>query len=434
MNEIREKSVNIGKNTFIEDSVKLGNNISIGNNVSIMGKVVIGDGVVIQSGVVIGEEGFDYVREGNQIISKVQNSGGVIIGKDVVIGSNTCIDRGSTKDTKIGDGVKISNLCHIAHNVEIKSNCIIPAKVSISANTIIGHDSFIGAGATIKDNIVIGDSTFVGLGSVVKNNIVNSQTVFGNPARLYERKNNLVSINKINKAFNNTSRNINKTLSDISFEIHQNEFVSILGPSGCGKSTLLRIMAGLLEADSGDIESIDKSKDKKLGMVFQDDSLMPWFNVEKNVALGLKIKKMDKHTIKEKVKWALNLVGLSGYEKYYPNQLSGGMKKRAAIARCLVLEQPLMLMDEPFGALDAATKLSIQEDLLRLREKEKFSICMVTHDVEEAVYLSDRIVIVKGKPANIEEIIDINFPHPRNRDDEQFIAIKRKVLDIVHER
>lgn len=431
---MKGKNIKIGENVYIEDTVKLGNNIKIGNNVSIMGNVIIGDGTVIQSGVVIGEEGFDYVREGNQVISKIQGDGSVIIGKYVVIGSNTCIDRGTTKDTKIGDGVKISNLCHIAHNVEIKSNCIIPAKVSISSNTIIGHDSFIGAGATIKDNIVIGDSTFVGLGSVVKNNIVNSQTVFGNPARLYERKNNLISINKINKTFSNSSNNTDKTLDDISFEINQNEFVSILGPSGCGKSTLLRIVAGLLDADSGNIESNNKSKDKKLGMVFQEDSLMPWFNVEKNVALGLKIKKMDKNKIKEKVKWALDLVGLSGYEKYYPHQLSGGMKKRAAIARCLVLEQPLMLMDEPFGALDAATKLSIQEDLLKLREKEKFSICMVTHDVEEAVYLSDRIVIVKGKPANIEEIIEINLPHPRDRDGEQFIAIKQKILDIVHDR
>lgn len=432
--EYKDKNIIIGHNVFIEDTVQLGENIKIGNNVTIVGKVRIGNGTIIQSGVVIGEEGFNYTGNLKRVVDNEIHDYGVLIGDDVLISSNSCISKGCIKDTKIGNGVKISNLCQIAHDVEIKDNCIITAKVSIAANTIVGSNCFIGAGSTIKDNIVIGDNTFIGLGSVVKNNIMSSKTVFGNPARLYERKNNLITINKVNKTFLNDKKVNVKILDNISFEIKQNEFVAILGPSGCGKSTLLRIMAGLLKADNGEINQNEKSKENKFGMIFQEDSLMPWYNVEKNVALGLKIKKIDKKVIKEKVKWALDTVGLKGYEKYYPHQLSGGMKKRVAIARCLVLEQQLMLMDEPFSALDAATKAVIYDDLLDLRGREKFSICMVTHDVEEAILLADRIMIVKGNPACIEEIIDINIPYKRDRDSEEFIAIKKKILDIIYER
>ena len=159
--------------------------------------------------------------------------------------------------------------------------------------------------------------------------------------------------------------------------------------------------------------------------------MFPWFTVEKNIDLGLKIQKAEKDARKERTAWALKVVGLKGYEKYYPHQLSGGMKKRVAIARSLVLNSELLLMDEPFGALDAVTKAKIQEDLLRLQKENGFSICMVTHDIEEAVALSDRILVVSGKPAEVKTIISVNLADRRNHNSDEFLAVKRMILSMI---
>lgn len=414
---------------------KTGENVIIEENVYIIGPVVIGDNVVIKSGAVIGSRGFGfYCADG--VRKEIPAVGTVIIGNNVEIGANTCIDSGMLGNTIIGDDVKIANLCHVAYNVIIGKETIIAARASVSAETVIGDRCFIGAGAIIKDNLWIGQDTFIGLGSVVKDNIYSKQTVFGNPAVNYVRKKKLLKVSNINKTFFNGRRTNNeKTLNNISFDIMDNEYVSIIGPSGCGKTTLLHIMCGLLKAEEGVVTLKGENNEiQNINMVFQEDALFPWLNLEKNVMLGLTIQGVDKQTKKEKAAWVLRMVGLSGYEKYYPHQLSGGMKKRAAIARCLVLNSSLLLMDEPFGALDMITKTALQKDLLALKEKEGFAVCMVTHDIEEAILLSDRIFIVKGKPAQIEKIVEVKLPFPRERGSREFLEVQNQIMEILEEK
>lgn len=414
---------------FPNADLKLGDNVKIEEGVSMYGCIELGDNVVIRSGAVIGQEGYEFVSDKNGDRWRLPSQGKVVIGNNVDIGANVCVDCGIIGDTIIRDNVKIANLCQVAHDVIIGRDTMMATKASISAYTEIGEKCFISAGATIKDNIKIGEETFVGMGSVVKDTIPGKFTVFGNPAVKYQRKKELLTINKINKSYKTTDE---KTLENISFDIASNEFLSILGPSGCGKSTLLKIMAGLLDADSGGMITV-KNEKLNIDMVFQEDTLMPWFNVEKNVGLGLEIKKVKKEIRKEKVAWALKIVGLEGYEKYYPHQLSGGMKKRVAIARCLVLNSDLLLMDEPFSALDSITKRKIQDDLLKLQKEQKFSVCMVTHDVEEAVALSDRIIVVAGKPAKIKTIVPVYLQNRENRSSDEFINIKNSIIDIIKE-
>lgn len=221
------------------------------------------------------------------------------------------------------------------------------------------------------------------------------------------------------------------SLNNVSVDINDHEFVSLLGPSGCGKSTLLKIISGLLKADSGSVY-IDGEEIKKpgrdRGMVFQEYALFPWMTVEKNIALGLELKKENKKKIAEKVKWAIDLVGLHGFEKNYPHQLSGGMKQRVAIARVLVMDSKVLLMDEPFGALDAFTRMNLQDDLIALWQKHKFTTVFVTHDVDEAVYLSDKIVVMTASPGEIKEVIPVEMSRPRIRVSEDFTRIRNHVL------
>lgn len=416
------------------EKIVYGANIVIGDNVTINGPAVIGDNVVIQAGAIIGTNGFGYYQNNNGKYEQIPDIGRTVIGNNVEIGANTCIDRGMTGTTYIGNGVKIANLCHIAHDVKVCDHTIIAAKASISSNAEIGENCFIGAGATIKDKLYIGNNNFIGLGSVVKDNIHYNKVIFGNPATNYVRKKKLLQVSNINKTYDLNESRTQHTLKDISFEILDNEFLTIIGPSGCGKTTLLRIMAGLLKAENGDVSFTGaEDSEKNIHMVFQDDALFPWMKVDKNVALGLKLKKQNEMEYRDKVQWAIDLVGLTGYEKYFPYQLSGGMKKRVAIARCLVLNSNLLLMDEPFGALDIVTRKELQQDILTLKEKEGFSICMVTHDIEEAILLSDRIVIVKGKPASIKEVVSIDIPLPRRVDSEEFQKVKSMISNIMND-
>lgn len=396
------------------------------SGVALSGEIRIGKNVVIKSGAVIGQDGYEFLTNKSGQNYRIPSQGKVVIGDNVEIGANTCIDRGVYGDTIIGDNVKIANLCHIAHDVTVGRNTMIAAKVSISSFSEIGYNCTLSAGVTIKDGIRIGDEVFIGMGSVVTESILGKHSVFGNPAAEYTRKSRLLKVNDINKTYSNANQ---KVLNDISFEIAKGEFVSIVGPSGCGKSTLLKIMAGLLDSDTGQL--ISKKKDGiNIGMIFQEDTLMPWFTVEKNVGMGLIIQKENKKVRKEKIKQAVRTVGLEGYEKYYPHQLSGGMKKRVAIARSLVLNSELLLMDEPFGALDAVTKAKIQEDLLRLQKENGFSICMVTHDIEEAISLSDRVIVVAGKPAEIKAIVPISIMNRKDFNSDEFINMKRTILSM----
>lgn len=221
-------------------------------------------------------------------------------------------------------------------------------------------------------------------------------------------------------------------LNNISFEIRDNEFICLLGPSGCGKSTLLKIIAGLTSADNGTVvidNKIITSPGKDRGMVFQDYALFPWLTVEGNIALGLKIRKESKEEIKKRVDWYINLVDLRGFEKSYPHQLSGGMKQRVAIARVLAMNPNILLMDEPFGALDAFTRMNLQEDLMRLWNEQEFTAVFVTHDIDEAVYLADKIVVMKASPGEIKTIVPVELSRPRERTSQEFVSIRNYVLE-----
>lgn len=207
-----------------------------------------------------------------------------------------------------------------------------------------------------------------------------------------------------------------QVLSNVSFEVGEEEVVCILGPSGCGKTTLLKIIAGLLPADSGDIRVngetvVSPGPDK--AMVFQNFALLPWLSVVSNVAIGLEAAGASKQERVERAHALVHQVGLKGFENSYPGELSGGMQQRVGLARALVVDPKVLLMDEPFGALDAQTRRVMQEDLIALHEKQAKPTVVVTHDMEEAVRLGDRVVLLTARPGRIDEIIDITLPRPR---------------------
>ena len=227
-----------------------------------------------------------------------------------------------------------------------------------------------------------------------------------------------------------------RVLLNISLDVADGEFVSVVGRSGCGKSTLLRLISGLENGYSGDIrldgEKIHKpSLDR--GLVFQDPSLLPWMTVRENVAFALVNVNLPKAEKTGRVAELIDLVGLKGFESAYPKELSGGMAQRAAIARALVTQPKVLLLDEPLGALDALTRVRLQNELQRIWLKNRMTVIMVTHDVEEAVYLSDRVVIMDPRPGRIKRIVDVPHPHPRDRSSPALHAIRDQVLaDLTH--
>ncbi len=220
-------------------------------------------------------------------------------------------------------------------------------------------------------------------------------------------------------------------LDDVSFSVSGKEFVCLLGPSGCGKSTLLKMAAGLEFPDSGSVTA-DQGAIRKpspdRGMVFQDYALFPWLSVEENIAFGLEVNGVDRGTVREKIKRFISLVGLKGFEKAHPYQLSGGMKQRVGIARVLAMSPKVLLMDEPFGALDAFTRMEMQEELMNLWQANPFTTIFVTHDVEEAVYLADRIVVMTSRPGRLKTIVPVPLARPRARTDYDFVKIRNHVL------
>ena len=221
-------------------------------------------------------------------------------------------------------------------------------------------------------------------------------------------------------------------LADVDLSIAAGSFVSLVGPSGCGKSTILRLVVGLDADYQGDI-LLDgqpiSGPGLERGIVFQEHRLMPWLTVEQNIALGLEATRLPARERAQLVAEHIELVGLAGFERAYPSQLSGGMAQRAAIARGLVNRPEMLLLDEPLGALDSLTRLKMQQELLRIQRQEAITMVMVTHDVEEAVYLSDRIVVLSPRPGRIRRIVDVDLPHPRDRVDGRFGAIRQRVLD-----
>jgi len=224
-------------------------------------------------------------------------------------------------------------------------------------------------------------------------------------------------------------------LEDINLTVEDGEFVVIVGHSGCGKSTLLKIIAGLETQDPGGIVTYNgqpvTAPGPERGMIFQEHRLMPWLTLEKNVTLGLEGK--SKCAKKKLADEYLKLVKLEDFKKAYPAQLSGGMSQRAAIARALVTGPQMLLLDEPFGALDALTKIEMQKEILKLRDEKKNTMIMVTHDIEEAVFFADRIVVMSDRPGRIRDIVRINLPRHRDRTGPDFAQYKKKVYDYFFE-
>jgi NitT/TauT family transport system ATP-binding protein len=227
-------------------------------------------------------------------------------------------------------------------------------------------------------------------------------------------------------------------LKDVSLKIYEREFVCVIGPSGCGKSTLGRIVAGLDTYPSGEV-IVDKEKVKgpsaSRGMVFQGYTLFPWKTVKENVMFGPIMGGRSKSSAERSAREWLDVVGLTKYENHYPHQLSGGMKQRVAIARALVNEPKVLIMDEPFGALDPYTRQKMQKHLLDLWRNIDITIVFITHDMDEAVLLSDRIVVLKANPGEVQEVIEVPLARPRSPDivtDSHFLQLKARINDIVH--
>lgn len=218
----------------------------------------------------------------------------------------------------------------------------------------------------------------------------------------------------------------------VSMEVMDSEFLVILGPGRCGKTVLLSMVAGLEKPVEGHItldgEEI-KGSDERIGMVFQKLALMPWKTVMENVEFGLKMKGMKKEARREIAQKYIDLVGLQGFEKSYPSQLSGGMKQRVGIARAYTNNPEILLMDEPFGQLDAQTRYAMQDEVLRVWEAEKRTIIFVTNNIEEALYLADRIVLLTNCPAKVKEIYDINLPRQRNTIDPEFLRLRKLISE-----
>ncbi|MDH7593331.1 MAG: ABC transporter ATP-binding protein [Methanomicrobiales archaeon] len=243
-------------------------------------------------------------------------------------------------------------------------------------------------------------------------------------------------ITDLTKSFTLEDGNTIEALGPLNLEVSDGEFVCILGPSGCGKTTLLRIIGGLERPTSGTISlnsATIEGPNPSMAMIFQEYSLFPWRSVLDNVAFGLEVRglpKEERHRIARKY---IELVGLSGFEANKPYELSGGMRQRVAVARALAIEPKVLLMDEPFGAIDAQARNKMQRELLQIWEKTRKTVLFVTHSVDEAVYLADRIVILTRRPGRIKEIVPVPHHHPRERTEPSFVEIRRYVLRQITE-
>jgi NitT/TauT family transport system ATP-binding protein len=230
---------------------------------------------------------------------------------------------------------------------------------------------------------------------------------------IVERRGAAIAITRLRKLYGDGATAL-VALDDIDLDVAPGEFVCIVGPSGCGKSTLLRILAGLDHQSSGAITVNATGWAVQNAMVFQDSGLFPWMNVEKNVGFGLLTRGVPAAQAAPRIEAALKLVGLSKFRNHYPHQLSGGMRQRGAIARAFVTDPAMLLMDEPFAALDAQNRAILQAELVRIWEETGKTVVYVTHSIEEALLLGDRTVVMTAQPGRIKQIIDVPFPHPRD--------------------
>ncbi|MCR8635135.1 MULTISPECIES: ABC transporter ATP-binding protein [Paenibacillus] len=241
-----------------------------------------------------------------------------------------------------------------------------------------------------------------------------------------------IRIEDVNKIYKASDGREVQALTHIDLNVKKSEFISIIGPSGCGKSTLLRILANLDTPSSGSI-TWEKSADN-IGFVFQDATLLPWKTVYQNAKFPLEVKKLETKENMENLDKLLELAGLKGFEKAYPRELSGGMRQRVAIVRALSYNPDVLLMDEPFGALDALTRDKMGIELLRIWTETKKTILFVTHSISEAAFLSDRVIVMSPRPGKIDEIIDIDLPHPRTvemKETIEFVNYVKKLREVL---
>ena len=245
-----------------------------------------------------------------------------------------------------------------------------------------------------------------------------------------------LEISHVSKLYHGEKKEEVVTLSDVSFACNEGEFITVVGSTGCGKTTLLRLIAGLEMPSSGTIKIADKvigDINKDATLVFQQYSLFPWINVIDNICFSFEFKGIEKGERYERARTLISLVGLTGFEKAYPYELSGGMQQRAAIARALAYNPKVLLLDEPFGALDERTRHRLQEELLEIWQREKKTIILVTHNIDEAVFLANRIFIMRDRPGSIEEEIDVDLSRPRDRRSKEFIDLHIKIREILEE-
>ena len=242
-----------------------------------------------------------------------------------------------------------------------------------------------------------------------------------------------IRVSEVTKVFNIADGSRLAALEPVSLKVNPGEFVSLVGPSGCGKSTLLRLIAGLDGPTSGEIfagEEPVTGPDASRGLVFQDPNLFPWLTVRRNIELGLSARGMLRQR-RHDVNDLMRLIGLEGFAESYPHQLSGGMAQRVALARTLVNHPTILLLDEPLGALDAFTRMRMQDEVLGLWRARGTTMLLVTHDIDEAIYMSDRIVLMTPRPGRVDRVLEIDLPRPRKRTSEEFLHLRAKILDLL---
>ena len=243
-----------------------------------------------------------------------------------------------------------------------------------------------------------------------------------------------LQVRRVSKVFRRPDGSNLSALDGVTMDVAPGEMVSLVGPSGCGKSTLLRLIAGLETPTSGELRVANHpitGANAERGLVFQDPNLFPWLTVRRNLQAGLVARgvlREKRHEVDEFIR----LVGLDSFADSYPHQLSGGMAQRAALARALINHPKVLLLDEPLGALDAFTRMRMQDEVLRIWQARGTTMLLVTHDVDEAIYMSDRIVIMTPRPGRIDRIIEVGLPRPRQRNDAEFLALRGRILEMLH--
>lgn len=249
----------------------------------------------------------------------------------------------------------------------------------------------------------------------------------------------LLSVSNLSQVFVDPySGDTTTAIGDVGFEVHEGEFVALLGPSGCGKTTVLNIVAGFLEATGGDVVVAGdavRGPGPDRGVVFQDFALFPWMTVESNIAFGLKMQGVGRSERSGRARAMIDLVGLSGFESKYPHELSGGMRQRAGVARVLVTDPSIMLMDEPFASIDAQTRRVLQQEVLRIWAEQQPMVLFVTHDVDEAIFMADRVIVLSGRPSSVAADLSVPLERPRTwrevQTDPRFLEMREELLSML---